>query len=887
MKTLALILSLIGAGIASAQTIVCPPDAPPNVKLAAKEIRRYVYLRTGQMLPIADTGKGIALKIDPTFGAQEYRITADTITGGSDIGVLYGAYRYAELLGVRFYLHGDVVPDERLKELPIVKEESGKPLFNLRGMNTWGWHPQGMDAWSADDYKAIFTQLAKMRMNFLGVHCYPENKPFAEPTVWHGLTGDFDASGKVTRSYPSRYFNTLFTKPAWGKYLFIKTSDFSFGAAQLFDDEAWAPDVLRGHTPFPSSPEACNDVFNRMGAQFNDAFTFARQLGVKTCLGTEAPLTLPKNVAQRSKDVRAVYEGTFRRIMASHPLDYYWIWTEEDWTWKGNKPEQYRAVAADIKLAHEALKNVNAPFQLATAGWVLGPAHDRAALDNDLPKNIPFSAISRNTGLTEVDPSFARIAGRELWAIPWLESDWHYGLATIQLHAGRMRRDAVDAREYGCTGLMGLHWRTEDLAPNAAALAQAAWDQSWNTTAPWTVPGKVANYPSDAIAGTPDAPLYRSCRYDLGTIRLAAPAGKYKVTLKFCEPAFKKANERIFDVAVQGRTVLTNLDIFAKVGQFAALDFTFENIAVTNGTLTVELIARKSLPCISAIAVEGAGFTNKINLGGAAHNDWQADAGKPRSLPVDDFYIDWAQANFGLADAGKIFAAIDGGAGKLPKAVKDGCPTGDVTPDKTPWNKIAPQFAFVDGFEKLRPQVKGAGNLDRFDYWLNSFKYHRALAKTRCAMGAKQPAEVLKSWTEAYTCLLATANTPGAFGMVANMEIHPGWGPAVAKAAGQPFPKAYQGPARLIVPCIRSIANKGESLTLKIIALPATQPTVHVRSLGKGEWKEIPATHIARGVYEAKLPAAQEDFEYYITAGDKLVWPATAPQMNQTVVVGD
>jgi hypothetical protein len=763
-----LMLMVAIAARASAQIIVCPPDAPPNVKLAAKEIRRYVYLRTGKLLPIgtppspavsgqtSDRRDGgvpdaFTLKIDPALGPQEYRITAAGITGGSAVGVLYGAYRYAELLGVRFYLHGDVIPDERLKELPAVKEETGQPLFALRGVNPWGWHPQGMDAWSADDYKAIIGQLAKMRMNFMGIHCYPEGHPMPEPTVWHGLTGDFDQAGRVNRSYVSRYFNTLhLLKPRPNlpaKYDPMKTGDFHFGGAQLFDNDAWAPDVLRGHTPLPVTPDDCNDVFNRMGAQFKDAFTFARQLGVKTCLGTEAPLIMPKNLAQRTKDVRAVYEGTFRRIMASHPLDYYWLWTPESWTWTGNKPAQYSNTVADITLAVAAAKNVNAPFQIATAGWVLGPQHDRAALDHDLPKNIPMSAINRNTGLTEVDPSFARIAGRELWAIPWLESDWHYGLATIQLHAGRMRRDAVDARDYGCTGLMGLHWRTDILAPNAAALAQAAWDQSWKKKT----------------------------------------AGK-----------------------------------------------------------------------------------------------------KTRSLPVDDFYADWTLANFGLKEAGAIFTAIDGGAGKLPKAVQDGCPTGTLTPDKTPWNKIAPQFAFVDALETLRPQIRGAGNLDRFDYWLNTFKYHRALAKTRCAMGANQPSKVMQAWTEAYTCLLATVNTPGALAMVVNMEIHPGWAGTVAKYVKKPWPKEYRGAARLIVPCVRSVVNKGESLKVKIIALdkrPVKSVVVHQRPLGKGDWQTIPATHVARAVYEAKLPAAQDDFEYYITDGKDLVWPATAPQLNQTVVV--
>ena len=47
----------------------------------------------------------------------------------------------------------------------------------------------------------------------------------------------------------------------------------------------------------------------------------------------------------------------------------------------GNNEAQYKATVADIKLAYEALTNVKAPFQLSTAGWVLGPAHDRAALD--------------------------------------------------------------------------------------------------------------------------------------------------------------------------------------------------------------------------------------------------------------------------------------------------------------------------------------------------------------------------------------------------------------------------------------------------------------------------------------------------------------------------
>jgi len=36
-----------------------------------------------------------------------------------------------------------------------------------------------------------------MRMNFIGMHCYPEGHPYAEPTVWLGLEGEFDERGRV------------------------------------------------------------------------------------------------------------------------------------------------------------------------------------------------------------------------------------------------------------------------------------------------------------------------------------------------------------------------------------------------------------------------------------------------------------------------------------------------------------------------------------------------------------------------------------------------------------------------------------------------------------------------------------------------------------------
>jgi hypothetical protein len=138
---------------------------------------------------------------------------------------------------------------------------------------------------------------------------------------------------------------------------------------------------------------------------------------------------------------------------------------------------------------------------------------------------------------------------------------------------------------------------------------------------------------------------------------------------------------------------------------------------------------------------------------------------------------------------------------------------------------------------------------------------------------------------------LATVNTPGALAMVVNVENQAGWGPAVAQQVKPPWPRECQCQPRIIVPTICSVVNKSESLALKIIALdkqPMKSVSVHIRPPGRGKWAEIAARHLARAVYEAKLLAALEDFEYCVTAetggGQELTWPATAPTMNHTVL---
>jgi hypothetical protein len=870
-----LLVNLCPAGPQHDGVITTPPNASWAESLAAREVRRYVFLRTGRLLDIATrdrmfAGQGgivvatkshaptLAATLDPVLAAslaslqpQEYRLKTVNlrsgrtlfVVGGDDAGTLYGAYRLAEIFGARFYLHGDVLPDERMEFALPVLDERAAPLFPLRGIQPFHDFPEGPDWWNTDDYLAILGQLPKLRMNFFGLHTYPEGAPNAEPTVWIGQPGDIGEGGKVKFSYPSSYQNTL--RGNWG-YAPTKTSDYIFGSAQLFERDDFGAEVMWDNIPEPKTPEANNEVFERTAITLQEAFGFARQLGIKTCVGTETPLVIPKLLKERLTaadknpadlaTVQELYEGIFRRAAQAYPLDYYWLWTPESWTWSPVAEAQIAATTNDLLAAFAALKKTSALFNLATCGWVLGPQQDRAMFDKVLPKEVAVSCINRQVGNTPVDAGFADVTGRGKWAIPWLEDD--PGLNSAQLWVGRMRRDAFDARRYRCDGLMGIHWRTRVLSMNVGALAWAAWEQGdWaKAYEPNAVPaqtsrvagpvgGKPAAFPQNPIADTEDDPLYQTVRYDLKAYRLPATNGPCVVTLKFCEPHYDAPAMRVFDVKLQGRTVIKGLDVFGKVGKNRALDFTFTNVVVNNGWLDIDFVPRVEFPSIAAIVVTGNGFSWKINCGGPAYKDYIADLPGVQpplvSVPTTkDCYDDWALHHFGsavAAPASAIFQKLDNA---MPRPSNWVGGPGGIQPDGRPWTEVAKSYAFVDEFAAWRPQVRGAGSSERFDYWLSMFRYMRANAELNCLWAeynrawekikvekdiaaqkrlAREAAlplrqKLVRQLGVVYEHLLATVSTPGELGSVANWNQHilPSLlikpGEELAKVLGEPLP---------------------------------------------------------------------------------------------------
>ncbi|MDX1990804.1 MAG: malectin [bacterium] len=127
--------------------------------------------------------------------------------------------------------------------------------------------------------------------------------------------------------------------------------------------------------------------------------------------------------------------------------------------------------------------------------------------------------------------------------------------------------------------------------------------------------GRNSSY-SGAIAYTADDALYnngRSTDSDTAGFSYAFPVtnGTYSVRLHFAEIYFTGAsgrgpggsNRRVFDVQIEGATVLDNYDINAAIGSMAAEVRTF-SVNVTDGTLNINFPpASVNRPLVAAIEI--------------------------------------------------------------------------------------------------------------------------------------------------------------------------------------------------------------------------------------------------------------------------------------------
>ena len=117
----------------------------------------------------------------------------------------------------------------------------------------------------------------------------------------------------------------------------------------------------------------------------------------------------------------------------------------------------------------------------------------------------------------------------------------------------------------------------------------------------------------DPVANTEEDELYRSERYGHFTYTIpVADNTRYTVTLKFCEswfgpgrPGGGGTNSRLFDVYLNGRTLLRNFDIYKESGgSLRAFDRTFRGIEPTaQGKLFFQFVPVQNYALINGIEI--------------------------------------------------------------------------------------------------------------------------------------------------------------------------------------------------------------------------------------------------------------------------------------------
>jgi uncharacterized repeat protein (TIGR02543 family) len=152
------------------------------------------------------------------------------------------------------------------------------------------------------------------------------------------------------------------------------------------------------------------------------------------------------------------------------------------------------------------------------------------------------------------------------------------------------------------------------------------------------------------IANTSDDILYQSERWSASlNYNIPLANDDYQVTLMFAEIFHNAANKRTFDVKLEGAPVITNLDIWSKVGKNAAYNET-HLATVSDGVLNINFIKKTDNPKISAIRVIPAYVLSTSALNGSVTLD------PPRGV-----YAHGAPVTLtALPDAGYRFAGWSG-----------------------------------------------------------------------------------------------------------------------------------------------------------------------------------------------------------------------------------
>lgn len=470
-------------------------------RLAADQLRSYVYQLTGTYPPLAEssptnkpvielrTGDGDALPAGGADPAQNFALYPEQnrqiVHGASDRATLWAAYALIESWGVGFYLGGDALPPRQPQRTAELREARFKPSFAVRGNVPWFNFLNSPTTWNPQDYKTFFQQMAKQRANLVHFHAYDH-----EPLCAYDITDDKAKMGGplMTTISPERW---------WSPYA-MSTKDHLFGTGLFFSRGEWGSDVgIEDAWTF--APGRATRWQQQMIAE---ALHYAHSLGIETCVGFE----VTGDSADKAKQEQLLKR--IQHVLATYPLEYLAIWQSEAKGVNGEdiKREQDQAPDADelwkafdyfsdtkhqaegvrmaryLRLAYGMIKAAQPKVKMVVSGWG-GDQHLKftdyyVGLDKILPKDVVFSALD-NMNPHRADHAsqvYGKLSpGRQRWPVPWFETDGGE-LTGPQPNVGAFEPVLKDIARKGCEGVLGIHWRTRNVEDVAGYLYRFGWN---------------------------------------------------------------------------------------------------------------------------------------------------------------------------------------------------------------------------------------------------------------------------------------------------------------------------------------------------------------------------------------------------------------------------
>jgi hypothetical protein len=259
------------------------------------------------------------------------------------------------------------------------------------------------------------------------------------------------------------------------------------GGADYFDGEVFGSEAT---TQARNTFEA-EELAQKLWGQ---AFAYAKQLGIRTGVGFE-PYQLPDEIYRATPpEARAVdtskvpgpridpdsvaakdiLEARLGNLLEAYPtVDHVWLWEDEEMNWASQKGSVPLSVTP-FKQAYDFLKRHAPGKRMVISGWG-GVVRHFEYFHKALPEDVVFSSLNDNLGWDPVSEVFGKLEGRDRWPVPWLEDDPAMWLP--QFHVDRFVRDMNLAEQYGCQGLMGIHWRHRIMDVDAGFQSGNSWDK--------------------------------------------------------------------------------------------------------------------------------------------------------------------------------------------------------------------------------------------------------------------------------------------------------------------------------------------------------------------------------------------------------------------------